>query len=153
MHVVSIKFNKKTAVLVVVLAALVLIGIVMLVNVFTGMNNAREIINVRNESSRVAYLSQNGWVVETPALNAEKVVIPRTFSEVFDSYNDLQVQQGFDLSQYCGTEVDVYTYKVTNYDGDDYVVAQMYVYHGTVIGGDVHSTALDGFMTGLKPLS
>ena len=150
MHIVSLKFNKKAAVTVVILAALVLVGIVLLVSTFSGMSASRSVINVRSEKDRVAYLEQQGWQVQSPAISEEMVLIPRTFSEIFDSYNKLQIAQGFDLSQYCGNEVEVYTYRVENYGEDDYVVAQMYVYHGTVIGGDVHSTALDGFMVGLK---
>jgi len=149
MHILAIKFNKKTAILTVVLSALVLIGIVMLAGAFTGMQEASQLMSVRNEKQRIAYLEQNGWLVETPALSEERVVIPRTFSEIFDAYNQLQLEQGFDLSQYCGTEVELYTYRVKNFENDDYIIAQMYVSHGIVIGGDVHSTALDGFMVGL----
>ena len=44
----------------------------------------------------------------------------------------------------------MYSYRVTNeaYDGDE-VLAVLYIRNGEVIGGDVHSTALDGFMVGV----
>lgn len=150
MHIVSVKFNKKTAVTFVILAALFLIGVVLMVSTFTGMSRAQSSINVKSESDRISYLEKQGWQVKSPAISEETVIIPRTFSEVYESYNDLQIAQGFDLSQYCGNEVQLYIYEVLNYAESDYVVAHMYVYHGTVIGGDVHSTALDGFMVGLK---
>jgi hypothetical protein len=41
---------------------------------------------------------------------------------------------------------------VTNreYAGDE-VLASLYVLNDRVIGGDVHSTALDGFICGVRP--
>ena len=104
---------------------------------------------VKNEKSRVAYLARNGWEVASPAESESVVMIPRTFSAVFEEYNELQKQQGFDLSQYCGTEVTMYTYRVTNAEAGGDVIAVLYVQGNRVVGGDVHSTALDGFMTGI----
>ena len=97
-----------------------------------------------------AYLEQCGWKVETPALKEETVLIPKSFSNVFETYNDLQKQQGFDLSRYAGCEVKLYTYKVLDSNLGDNVLASLYVSDGRVVGGDVHSTALDGFMCGLR---
>ena len=158
MLIYTLKFDKRKAVFCVVMAALVLIGVILLVGAHhkraaaesTGTTTAAQTVRVRNEKARVAYLSANGWVVESPAENTGTVVIPRTFSSVFEEYNELQKRQGFDLSQYCGMEVTMYTYRVTNpeYDGDE-VLAVLYVLDDKVIGGDVHSTALDGFMVGV----
>jgi hypothetical protein len=45
----------------------------------------------------------------------------------------------------------MYTYAVTNYpDASQTVLADLYIYKNRVIGGDVHSTNLDGFMIGIK---
>ena len=152
------KFDRKKAVFWVVMAALVIIGIILLAGAFhkrsessaAGSSPAAQSTAVRNEKTRVAYLSGNGWQVESPPESEGAVVIPRTFSSVFEEYNELQKQQGFDLSQYCGMEVTMYTYRVTNpeYAGD-HVLAVLYVLNNRVIGGDVHSTAMDGFMTGV----
>jgi len=158
MFIYTIRFNKKKAVFAVIMAALILIGIILLVGahdrkseIASTQTSAAPILNVKNEKKRVAYLHQNGWSVESPALSEDTIVIPRTFSEVFENYNDLQKQQGFDLSEYCGMEVSMFTYRVLNseYSSED-VLAILYVLNGTVIGGDVHSTALDGFMCGIK---
>ena len=44
----------------------------------------------------------------------------------------------------------MYTYRVTNPEySEDEVLAVLYVLDGKVVGGDVHSTALDGFMVGV----
>lgn len=155
MFMLTLKFNKKTAVFIVVMAALVLIGIVLLAGAHHAASERESapdtpVTAVKNEQSRCRYLEQYGWEVESPALSSETVVIPRSFSDVFDAYNELQKQQGFDLSEYCGLEAELYTYRVTNCENDPNVVAQLYVRNGSVIGGDVHSTQLDGFMTGIK---
>ena len=40
-----------------------------------------------------------------------------------------------------------------NYPTDDEVSAHLYVYNDKVIGGDISSAALDGFMHGLTKLN
>ena len=136
------------------MAALVIIGIILLAGAH-GRGGAAQTARsgsgtLRTEKARIAYLAENGWEAESPAISKESVLIPRSFSPVFETYNELQKEQGFDLSQYCGLEVDLYTYRIVNSGVGDDVVAMLYLYNGTVIGGDVHSTALDGFMCGVK---
>ena len=68
-----------------------------------------------------------------------------------DRYNELQKQQGFDLSQYCGEVCESYTYMLNSYpSGETGVIAQLFIYKGRVIGGDIHSASLGGFMHGLS---
>lgn len=151
MFVCTMKFDKKKAVFIVVMVALVLIGIIFLAGIgHSRDDSAASAANASTEKGRATYLAQYGWEVETPAVSEEDVLIPKTFSDVFRNYNELQLSQGFDLSQYGGMEVKLYTYKVKNYDSDETVLAQLYVCKGQVIGGDIHSSALDGFMCGIK---
>ena len=92
-----------------------------------------------------------GWEADPVTETAQEIVIPRVFSGVFSDYNALQKQQGFDLSTYAGETCTAYTYRVTNYEGStDTVLAQLFVYRNRVIGGDIHATAMDGFMHGLR---
>lgn len=154
MFIVTWKFNRKTAVFIVLMAALVLAGIVLLAGAHSKAQSLetaqRPVTTVKNDKTRAAYLRQYGWEVETPAISESRVLIPRSFTEVLESYNELQKQQGFDLTRYCGMEVELYTYKVLNYENEDCVVAQLYVLDNGVIAGDVHSTELGGFMVGIK---
>ena len=151
----TMKFDKKKAAFWVIMAALVIIGIILLLgardhgaNVNTA--GAKTSSAVKTEKARVAYLADCGWSVETPALKEETVLIPKQFNAVFETYNELQKQQGFDLTRYAGKEVKLYTYKVVDSNLGENVIATLYVSGGNVVGGDVHSTALDGFMCGLK---
>lgn len=155
MFVCTFKFTRKTAAFIVIMAALILIGIVLLAGAFHAKSqlsdkSADTVLYVRDSKGGAKYLAQFGWQVEEPAKSAEQVVIPRVFSEVFEKYNELQLEQGYDLSQYCGLEVTLYTYKVLNHDSGSDVVAQLYVYNGSVVGADIHSTELDGFMCGIR---
>ena len=151
----TLKFDKKKAAFWVIMAALVIIGIVLLLGTKTqaapsGAQAKASSSAVKSEKARVAYLTDCGWKVESPAMKEETILIPKHFSPVFEEYNELQKQQGFDLSRYSGKEVKLYTYKVVDSKLGDNVLASLYVCDGTVIGGDVHSTALDGFMVSLK---
>lgn len=153
MFICTLKFDRKKAVFIIAMAALVLIGIILLVGAFTGggaKSEAKAALSARNEKGRAAYLAACGWTVETPALSEDTVLIPKQFSPVFEEYNELQRQQGFDLSDYCGMEVTMYTYRVLDSGREGEVLAVLYVLNGAVVGGDVHSTALDGFMCGIK---
>ena len=149
------KFDKKKAAFWVIMAALVLVGVILLLGTRHGTAAARTTdagvsAAVKTEKARVAYIERCGWKVETPALTEETVLIPKDFSSVFETYNQLQKQQGFDLRAYAGREVKLYTYRVLDSGLGENVLASLYVCDGCVIGGDVHSTELDGFMGALK---
>jgi len=153
MFIFTFKWSKKVAVAIVLVIALILVAIITIAAASHSKDNEtpdKEIINVRNEKTRIEYLKQYGWEVKLPAVCEDKVLIPREFSSVFEKYNELQKKQGFDLSEYCGLEVETYTYEITNYNSSETVLAQLYIYKGTVIAADIHSTALDGFITGIK---
>ena len=65
----------------------------------------------------------------------------------------MQKAGGFDLSKYKNREVERYTYTVTNYEGyEGTVYANLIVYRGKVIGGDVCSADADGFCHGLEKI-
>ncbi len=108
---------------------------------------------LENEAQRQEFLKQMGWEVSGEFDECRQVLIPEQFNEVYDNYNELQKQQGFDLSAYKGKSCDVYTYKVKNYAGHedkDDVRCNLMICDNVLIGGDVSSTELDGFMQGLK---
>lgn len=137
-----------------IMAALVIIGIVLLLGTRSQAaprtDAERRSTDAHSEKARTAFLASCGWEVESPAMKEETVLIPKSFSPVFEEYNALQKQQGFDLSRFAGQEVKLYTYRVIHSNLGENVLASLYVSGGKVIGGDVHSTALDGFMCGLK---
>ena len=105
---------------------------------------------VSTTEDRVAFLAECGWSADAGSEQSQIIHIPEAFPPVFEDYNDLQLQQGYDLHDYAGRDCDLYTYAVTNWpDEEQTVLANLYVFRGRVIGGDIHSTNLDGFMIGL----
>ena len=83
-----------------------------------------------------------------------QVRIPEEPSEVFQSYNQLQKSQGFDLSQYAGKTVMRYVYKINNFpDATEPVYATLLVHKNQIIGGDITDTAANGAMQGFQKLS
>ena len=100
---------------------------------------------------RVKFLSECGWEVDPTTETEQQIHIPERFGDVYESYNDLQKQQGYDLKPFQGMDCTMYTYTVTNWpDGAQKVIADLYIYNDRVIGGDIHSTDLHGFMIGIK---
>ena len=107
--------------------------------------------NVTTTDGRVSYLDALGWEVDSESETVQEITLPREFNGIFEDYNELQRQQGFDLRPYAGLGCTVYSYQVTNYpNADGPVLAQLYLYQNRVIAGDIHATALDGFMHGIR---
>ena len=105
---------------------------------------------IKTNDDRIKFLSQFGWQVEQEPVEAIEVTVPESFDKIFSSYNEIQKRQGLDLSKYKKKNVTRYTYKITNYDGyDGTVYANILVYRNKVIGGDVCSADVKGFMHGL----
>ena len=154
MFVLTLKWNKKTAVLVIAAAAVLLIALVLLFGRASEMQPAPETgVQLSSTERRVAYLAALGWTADPASETEQPILIPKEFSEIYEKYNELQLRQGFDLREYRGMDAMLYTYSVTNHPCGEPVIAQLIVFGGEAIGGDVHSTALDGFMHGLRPLS
>ena len=90
-------------------------------------------------------------LIRSGSETARTVTLPDEVSGVIAQYNALQKQQGFDLEPYAGKEIESYTYELMNYpNGEEGVVAQLFVYKGRAIAGDIHSSALGGFMHSIK---
>ncbi len=105
-----------------------------------------------NEEERIAFLSQFGWEIDEDPIEVSEVIIPSEFNDTYSSYNELQKNQSMDLEAYKGKRVKKWVYQVKNYPGypaeSDCIRATMLVYEGMVVGGDVSSMELDGFMQG-----
>ena len=138
------KLSKRSAVFILIAAAAILALIVLICSGGTGSG-------LTTTEKRVEFLASLGWEVDASSETAKEIVLPETLGGVLAEYNELQKQQGYDLSQYCGEVCESYTYVLTSYpSGETGMIAQLFIYKGRVIGGDIHSAALGGFMHGLK---
>ena len=106
---------------------------------------------IKTNEDRTAFLRQFGWEVDATPVESTTVTIPAEFDKVFASYNELQRRQGLDLSSYASRTVERYTYTVTNYGNyNGTVLANLLVYRGRVIGGDICSADANGFIHGFS---
>lgn len=88
--------------------------------------------------------------IETGEYTVDSVTVPYEFGEVYSSYNKVQLSQGFDLSGFKGKTLKRYTFEVLEHPEGDNVFAEVLLFDKTVVGADVYSTALDGFIIPLK---
>ena len=106
---------------------------------------------IKTNDDRIEFLSQFGWQVKPNAVAEEEVLIPEQFDKVFSGYNEIQRRQGLDLSKYKKKLVNRYTYEETNYNGyEGTVYANILVYRNRVIGGDICSADISGFLHGFE---
>ena len=105
---------------------------------------------IKSNEDRIEYLSAYGWQVSPEPLASQELLIPTEMDDSYDEYLTLQKEQGFDLEQYAGKRVKRYTYEITNYpSGEQGVQVNLLLYKNTVIGGEVLSPRMDGFLHGL----
>ncbi len=154
MFVYSVKSGQ---IKVVILAAFVLVTAVSL---FILSRESQQTANMNELSfeaesheDRMKFISQFGWEVDEEPVEVKEIIIPTELSDVYIAYNDIQKKQGFDLTDFAEKRVKCWTYNVKNYEGyenQDCIHANILVYDGKVIGGDICSVRIDGFMHGFS---
>ncbi len=124
--------------------------------------NTREIetnrkLAVNNSASDIEellkFVSGFGWDINNEPDDVREIIIPSEFDDVYEKYNQLQLSQGYNLEPFAGQRVKKWCFTVNNYDGyedTDYIKINILVRNGQVIGGDVCSVKLDGFMHGFS---
>ncbi len=84
-------------------------------------------------------------VSETP-YEVVELEIPLKFNNVWENYNNLLKEKGYDLSLYKGKKCKRYTYLIPSENAR----ANIIVRGGKIIGGDISSITLDGIMIPIK---
>lgn len=106
---------------------------------------------IKTNEDRIKFLQSFGWEVDKTPTEEAEVTIPAEFDKVFKAYNELQKEQGFDLTKYQKKQLKRYTYSITNYpnySGEVYV--SILIYKNKVIGADICSADQNGFIHGLE---
>ena len=107
--------------------------------------------DLRKLDGRMAYARSLGWELDPASETHKSVRIPDPLTDVLERYNEIQLKQGCDLKTHLGESCEQYCYTVTNYpDPEQNVQISLYIQGRDLIAGDVHSTALNGFMQGLE---
>ena len=143
------RFSRKKAVLAVVAMGVVMAALIILLGRVPAEEGAAP-PQLTDNSQRVAYLQSLGWEVEPEPLETLQFLLPDALVEPYLSYNELQMAQGFDLSDCCGKQVARYTYAVTNYPGRPVgVQANLYVCEDLPVAGDILCPGARGFQEAL----
>ncbi len=141
----SHSFTKKKALSLVLILALILVILILL----RSCSQAR--LHLSTAEGRADFLASLGWEIDPDSEEYKRVLIPDKLEGALDDYNKMQLEQECDLSRHLGERCDQYTYQITNYPNTDQtVLVTLYVQGDRLIAGDIHSTALNGFMHGLK---
>ena len=140
-------FTRKKALAILIAGAVILLLLITAHSVFV----PREDYDLSELAGRQAYLRSLGWEIDPDTEAFRTVLVPDQLEGIMAQYNKLQLQQGYDLSRHLGESCLQYTYEVTNYaDSDGKVIVSLYLQNGQIIAADIHSTALNGFMHGLR---
>ena len=146
-----LKLTKKRAVLIIISFAAIMTAATLLLSEPGCSMHPRELINVSTVQGREKYLNSLGWEIDPCSEEVKTVLIPKKFGDVIYEYAKMQTEQGYDFAAYAGLECRQFTYTVTNYaDYEETVYAVLYVKNGSVIGGDIHSSGINGFMHGIR---
>ena len=156
MFIVSFKMTAAKT-LCIIFAAICIGASAAILKTYSGISKetAAEIENIKSDhylsgktnNERLNFLEGFGWEVEEIPENVEEVKLPREPDEIMKKYNEIQKQQGFDMSSYYGKNVKRYTYIVTNYpQKPEGIRAHVFTYKGKIVGGDVCSLEIDGFL-------
>ena len=106
-------------------------------------------LNVKSPGGEL--LTEFGWEFEPEPVESAEIIIPETYDEVFQNYNELQKKAGLDLEPYMGMRATRYTYTITNYPDEDVNLrANVLVVNGVPVGGDISTVELGGFMESLN---
>lgn len=152
MFVYSVKSNHIKAALLVAFVIMTVISLFVLSNESKQTGKEQTInLSASTHQERMSFISQFGWEVDEEPVQVKEVIIPTETDDTYTAYNEIQKAQNFDLTAFAGERAKCWTYTVENYEGyenQECIHINLLVYDGKVIGGDVCSVELDGFMHG-----
>ncbi len=147
----SLKLTKKHAVALLLMLGVILSAAVVLCSSPRSLLSTGDMLDVSQLKGREKYLASYGWEVDPGSEEEQKVLLPKTFDGTLSEYAEMQTRQGYDFASYAGLECRQFTYRIGNYDGcDSTVYATLYVKGTRVIGADIHSADISGFMHGIR---
>ncbi len=119
-------------------AALVTAGIIFL------LFGADSKINRAN----IACISGYGWEVEEEPTEISRLTVPEEFDFVYETYQHIAMEAGFDLMPYRGKTLTRYAYLVTNHKDSKtgLIRANVLVFRNKIVAADLSSMESGGFI-------
>ena len=121
----------RIAVCVAMLAIFTALCVVSAMGAMTDNEETASGASVKNEQAAADYLRAVGEE-DAAQLSCERITIPEQFDEVYEEYNGMQRQSGFELSEYKGKDALRFTFTLTRHDAS---YAVLLVRDCAVIGG------------------
>ncbi len=121
----------RIAVCVAMLAIFTALCVVSAMGAMTDNEETASGASVKNEQAAADYLRAVGEE-DAAQLSCERITIPEQFDEVYEEYNGMQRQSGFELSEYKGKDALRFTFALTRHDAS---YAVLLVRDCAVIGG------------------
>lgn len=155
MFIFSVKADKRKICVALAAVLLVVTSVIVIAKMRTEKPSAvsagmKYSLSAGTSDERIAFFQQFNWQVAPEPVSVQDVTIPATFNDVYTNYNRIQKDQGLDLTPYAGKVCRQWVYVVLNYPDETPVRATILVYNNLVIGGDLSTTAVDGFMAGFR---
>lgn len=144
MFIVTAKVNALRRAL---LFAILFFAAVILILHHCGSRTDDSLPQAATNEDRLEYLTSLGWEVDPEPLEALRLTLPESMEEPYRSYNELQRKQGLDLTPVLGETLERFAYRVRNYPNrPEGCQIDLYVYHGSVVAGDVLCAGVGGFI-------
>lgn len=113
--------------------------ILLIIGLFSVDNSTNEMI--------ISYLNSYGITVEKKPVQISHLTIPNTFDKIYESYNAIQAEAGFNLENYKGKAVIKYTYRIINSEPE--ALVNVFLYSNEIIAADISRQGSEGFV---KPI-
>ena len=101
-----------------------------------------------NAAICLKFIEGLGYHPEIEPVEITEAAIPEGFGKVYENYQALQKEAGFDLTPYRGTILTRYTFRLS--DGD-FTLANILFHEGKICGGDILNPSIGGTMLPLIP--
>ena len=111
MFVKTVKIKSLLKILLILMA---IAGVLLLAVTFVNRLTDQNKIILEDIPAQNAFLESLGWETSVEPVDIREVIIPEEWNSVFEEYNDLQKQQGFDLDKYRGKQATIYKYQMPN---------------------------------------
>lgn len=117
MIAVSYKVTAKKTIMFLVAVAVAIVSMVVAVRFSRNQTGMTDLGNdFGNQTTRISYLNLCGLDAENEV--QKDIKIPCEFSQVYQKYNEIQKQQGFDLSDYRGKSVRLFRYTAGDFTAE-----------------------------------